>query len=237
GIAAGVGALVKMFPMLLVVIPWRYADRSSAIKFSAAAAGVFLLPIAALWALSPQMTSASIRAQVAKGPWETVWALLEGNLATGNFGADVIRTDPGSLSQIGAGSAGIPSWLTLIPFLAIGYILFRRVNQISNLSAVAFLGLTWCIFLLWSPGYSPQWVLYLLPLIILALPERTALLMSIVLLSVNLLEWPLLLSRGLFSSLWLVIPLRVGLLILLAVEFWRPCRVPEVKEAQIDLPA
>ena len=34
-------------------------------------------------------------------------------------------------------------------------------------SAIAFLGVTWCLFLIWSPGYSPQWVLYLLPLILL----------------------------------------------------------------------
>jgi hypothetical protein len=83
--------------------------------------------------------------------------------------------------------------------------------------------------LLWSPGWSPQWVLYLLPIILLVLPEREALLLSLALVLINLLEWPLLLSRGYNWGLWLTIPGRALLLALLAVECWRVVRGEELQ--------
>jgi hypothetical protein len=46
-------------------------------------------------------------------------------------------------------------------------------------------------------------------------------LLTFVLVLVNLLEWPLLLSRGLFSTLPLTILLRFGLMLLLGALFWR----------------
>jgi hypothetical protein len=86
---------------------------------------------------------------------------------------------------------------------------------------MAFLGLTWCLFLLWSPGWSTQWVFYLLPFILLALPEREALLFALTLVFINLLEWPVLLSRGYNWGLWLTITIRTLLIVLLAVAFWQ----------------
>ena len=74
--------------------------------------------------------------------------------------------------------------------------------------------------MLWLPGYSPQWVLYLVPLILLALPFRMGVMMAVVLVLVNLLEWPVLLSRGVFDGLWLVVPVRFILTALLAFELW-----------------
>ena len=62
-------------------------------------------------------------------------------------------------------------------------------------------------------------MLYLLPLILLALPRRFAALMAFTLILINLLEWPLLLSRGLFWSLWVIVPLRTALIGLLALAF------------------
>jgi hypothetical protein len=61
--------------------------------------------------------------------------------------------------------------------------------------------------------------MYLLPLILLILPERKATLLAVIMVLVNLMEWPVLLSRGYFNSLWFTIPLRTALTVLLAVEF------------------
>ena len=72
---------------------------------------------------------------------------------------------------------------------------------------------------------EPAWLLYLLPLILLTLPERLALLLSGLLVLVNLLEWPLLLSRGMFTALPLTILLRTFLLLLLAWVWWQDTRV------------
>jgi hypothetical protein len=72
---------------------------------------------------------------------------------------------------------------------------------------------------------------------LLTFPERLGILFCLVFLGVNLLEWPVLLSRGYFESLWLIIPARMGILLLLAVEFWRPCRIARSREVSLDLPA
>ncbi len=63
-------------------------------------------------------------------------------------------------------------------------------------------------------------MLYLLPLILLALPSRRAYLVALLFVLVNLAEWPLLLSRGMFWTLFLTVPLRALLFVLLAVMFY-----------------
>jgi hypothetical protein len=171
------------------------------------------------------MTEASILSQTSKGSWETVWALIDGNFHTGNFGPLAERYDPSNAILSRGSPSRISPWLSMVFFAALGGWLFFKAKpegdeRVIDRSAIAFLGLTWCIFLLWSPGYSPQWVLYLLPLVLLALPFRKSVLMAITLVLVSLLEWPLILSRGYFEGLWLVVPLRSLLFILLAIEFW-----------------
>lgn len=110
--------------------------------------------------------------------------------------------------------------LTLPLFVGIGWWRTRR-RQLSDSVEIqiAFAGLMWTLFFIWMPGWSPQWVYYLLPLIVLALPLRTAALVGTTLIFVNLLEWPILLSRGLFWALPISILLRTFLLVILAIEF------------------
>ncbi|MCK4452706.1 MAG: hypothetical protein KAX26_19210, partial [Anaerolineae bacterium] len=66
---------------------------------------------------------------------------------------------------------------------------------------------------------------FLFPLILLSLPYRRGLLFVLTLGAVNLAEWPVLLGRGLNEWLWVTVPLRTGLFVLLAVELWRRARV------------
>jgi hypothetical protein len=63
--------------------------------------------------------------------------------------------------------------------------------------------------------------LYLLPLLLLALPNREGVLLALALVFINLLEWPVMLSRGLFWGLWLTIPLRTLLFLIMVIEFWK----------------
>lgn len=160
------------------------------------------------------MTSASWIAQMSKGSWETVWALIDGNMTTGSFGPLVDRFTPESAAESMGNPARIDPRLSLALFTFVGLILFVKYPCVDNQSRVAFLTITWCIFLLWSPGWSPQWILYLIPLIFLSMPDRTGILLVVILTLVNLLEWPLLLSRGDIWGLWLTVPLRTFLIIL-----------------------
>jgi hypothetical protein len=223
GLVLGVGGLLKWFPLLVLPAVWRYKPPRQAIQITGIAVGLVVLVYGALFLSSPDLTLASFRVQGIKGSWETVWALVDGHIQTGNMGVELDRTDPTALMSLTANPGRLSPFLTLIPFAGLGLWLFGRVRLNSVKSVLAFSGLTFSIFMLWLPGWSPQWSLYFLPLILLVLPERRATLMAIVWIGINLLEWPLLLSRGWFQALWLLISLRTFLLVLLAIEFWRSC--------------
>ncbi len=224
GLAIALGILVKWFPALILPAIWRWMAPKRAFLTTLTAVGITAAVWLSLLAASPDFTAASLQSQFNKGSWETVWALLDGNTGTGNFGPEVSRTDPQAAQSSDRNPAVISTWIVLLPLLGIGAWLSAKIRPERGAQLVAFVGLTWCLFLIWSPGYSPQWVLYLLPLILLVLPDRIAFLMAASLLGLNLLEWPLLLSRGWFWSLQILVPLRTLILILLGIEFWRQAR-------------
>ncbi len=231
GLALGMGALTKWFPVLFLPVVWKVRPPRQAIKITALALLMLVLVYAGLYLLSPHMTAASLGAQGSKGSWETAWALLDGNFQTGNFGPEIERYDPQVAFTLRGQAPRIPSWLALLPFALLGGWLWWKARLDEERQMLAFFGLTWSLFLLWSPGWSPQWVLYLLPLILLVLPKREALLVALALVFINLLEWPLLLSRGYNWGLWLTIPVRTLLLVLMAVEFWNCIRRPAIENA------
>ncbi|MEJ2448776.1 MAG: hypothetical protein P8Y37_12670, partial [Anaerolineales bacterium] len=114
--------------------------------------------------------------------------------------------------------------LTLLVFGSLGLFLLVTTKPIEERWLIDFVGLTLVIFFIWSPGYSPQWILYLLPIMLISLPERESILFTAVLVLINLLEWPVLLSRGMFWALYSLVPLRTGMLILLGWRFYQTAR-------------
>lgn len=221
GVSLFLGTITKFFPALLLPVVWRLRPPRRAVFVTALTIGIAVVAYLGFFLFSPGYTVASLRSQIAKGSWETVWALVDRNFNTGNFGPLVERYDPALARNLQGNPPRVPSMLTLLPFLALGGWVFWRGRVHNHLTAIAFLGLTWCIFLLWSPGWSPQWVLYLIPLILLTLPSREGLLMVVLLVFVNLLEWPVLLSRGYNWALWFTVPLRTLLFALLAYIWYR----------------
>jgi hypothetical protein len=221
GLAFGLGLLLKFFPVLGLIVAWRTLSWKKALWITGLALGAGLLVYSGLWLASPRFTLASMQSQGSKGSWETVWALVDGNFITGLFGPEVERLDP-SMAGVSRGNPPrVPIWITLIVFGGIGLWGFCKAGQDDERQQMALLGWCWTLFLLWSPGWSPQWVLYLLPLILLVLPERQAFLVALVLVLINIIEWPLLLSRGMFWTLYLTIPMRTLLLALMAFIFYR----------------
>ena len=221
GITLAVGTSLKFFPSLILPAVWKWLPRRKAIVTTIITLGMTSAIFLVLYLLSPDYTSASIRSQVSKGSWETIWALLDRNFNTGNFGTLLERYDPGTALQPRGNPAIIPPFITLIPFLLLGLWIFWRVKLSSGIMVIAFTGITWSLFFLWSPGWSPQWVIYLLPLILLTLAEREALLFSVVLVLLNIMEWPLLLSRGYQWGLWITIPARTIIMILLSWVWYK----------------
>lgn len=229
GFALGVGVLVKLFPVLGLVILWRQPVKRIW-KLVLVVAGVAVVGYGILWMLSPDYTMASLLSQFSKGSWETMWALIDGNYRTGNFGPVELRLDPNLLSAGQGNPARIPIWLTLVIFGGAG--LFGLLKTKNDTSKAMVISLGWAVTLLflWSSGWSPQWLLFLVPLMLLVFPKTMALMGSLVFVLVNLLEWPVILSRGWFQYLPVTILLRTLILLLVAFQFFEGLRGDEATD-------
>jgi len=220
-LAIAAGVLTKWFPILVIPVLWKVRTSKKAFKLTMLVVGIVILVWGTLYLVSPDMTGASLKSQINKGSWETIWALLDKNIGTGNFSEEINRQIPASANIATGNPSLIPPWLTLIIFGGFGLGLLVKSKDHCDNWVLSFVGLTFVLFFLWSPGYSPQWVVYLLPFILLCLPENEAYLLGASMVLVSLLEWPVLLSRGYFGSLYLLIPLRTLLMILLGVRLYQ----------------
>jgi len=219
GLLIGVGGLIKWFPLLILPAAWKWLGTKKALTAVVIALVVIGLGWGLLFGISPEFTKASLIAQGAKGSWETIWALIDGNFSTGNFSPEINRAIPASASISTGNPPVIPSWLSLLAIGGVGFLVFWKSTIDSAVKLVGFSGFTLIMFFLWSPGYSPQWTLYLLPLVILCFDNNRSRLLALVLVLINLLEWPILLSRGWFQFLDEVVLLRTAIFFLLALLF------------------
>lgn len=221
--ALGLGTMVKYLPIILLATIWRARGFKSACLYGLATLAISLIVFSPFLLRSPDFTLASLRAQAGKSSYETIWALVDGNTTTGNFGPLADHFDPVKASIPLNRPARIPTWLTLLVFGAVGLFIFTRprLSATPNLDSVRFTTLTFTIFFLWSPGWSPQWQTFLVPLLLLSFPASRAVLFIIALGFINFLEWPVMLSRGFNNLLPVTIVARTLLFILLAVDLYR----------------
>jgi hypothetical protein len=217
----GVGGLVKWFPLLFLPVAVRFRRNwREAVVYVAVALIVVVAVLGLLAALSPAYTWASLRSLSSRASWETVWALLDGNLSTGIVEGD--RFDPAAAALPQGNPAVIPTWLATLLFGVLGlWLWWKMPPEPEPRRVLRFTALVVVLFFLWSRGWSPQWLGMLVPLLLLSLPLERAALYVIVLTFVNIAEWPVLLSRGQNQWLYLTAPVRTLLLVLLAVELWR----------------
>ena len=220
GAAAGVGALVKVFPVLPLVLFWRFKPSREILIATGITAVILVVSLAPFFVIEPEMASASLRSQASKGSWETVWALIDGNDRTGAFGPLAERLDPDAATETTGKPAVVPTWIPALAALGIGTWAVFRARDDDLRAPSALLGLLLCLVFLASPGWSPQWLAYLIPVVLLSLAMRRAALFSASLALVSLLEWPILLSRGRFDLLALPVLLRTLIMMLLAIELW-----------------
>jgi hypothetical protein len=230
--------MVKYLPVILLATIWRTRDFKVACLYGVATLVFSLIIFSPFLLSSPTFTLASLRAQGSKSSYETVWALVDGNMTTGNFGPLSDHFDPATASIPLNNPARIPTWLTLIPFGLLGLFVLTRPSPgaRANLDPVLFTTFTFIIFFLWSPGWSPQWQTFLIPLLLLSFAPKRAVLFIIALGFINFLEWPVMLSRGMFALLPVTILARTLLFILLAVELYR-LLTQSTSVAQSDEPA
>jgi hypothetical protein len=247
GFAAGSGFMLKIFPVLalpaaLVVggkprsaaqepasrsaMSWFVQDprtRSTAIAIGAAAlTGIaIVLP---LYASSHDMIFASFRNILARGSWESPWALLDGNTGTGLVAALRDRLFFTDSSAWGTPQRFPALWWTTA--LLSGVVFVWRLLAARRLgtprAAVALTGFGITLLLLLSRGFSPQFILWVLPFVVLFLPGVDGAILAVVLTFNNLVVEAYLYATLFQQAFWLLdvaIAVRTLILIWLLFEF------------------
>lgn len=196
-VSAGVGFLVKLTPIIFLPVAlrrlWDEAeDRGAGLRDSALYVVTTCLTILALLLpfllTQPAWLWTTARAILGRSSWETVWALLEGYFGFGVVGGD--RLNPAE-TAFAVHASSMPWWLITLGFGLFYLLLWTRpADYRQPRNVVALTGLTLTIFLFSSKGYSPQFIVYLLPVIILLFPDARGVTYSLLLTLLNVLEQP-----------------------------------------------
>ncbi|MBL8133765.1 MAG: hypothetical protein JNL42_18025 [Anaerolineae bacterium] len=237
-LAAWVGALVKFTPALVVGAVWRCRPTQTATRYSVMVIGGFALVYALLLAQNAAMTLPSLTAQFSKSSYQTVWALIDGNMTTGNFGPPQERLDPDAAARLVGRPAVFPGIVRTAIALAIGAVIFLTTRRRDDRGLVAFTALTLLVFFLQAQGWSPQWMAQIIPLLLLTMPNRSGIL-ALVLLSVTVfVEYPFLFIRtgdtggvisGALTMPYVILILaRTAILVGFCVALYRDLRRPGV---------
>jgi hypothetical protein len=194
-VAVAIGALTKFTPALLFGAVFRFRDWKVAARFVAIAAGLFVLVYLPLFAQNAEMTLPSLTAQFGKASYQTVWALIDGNTRTGNFGTVESHLYPSTADDLQGNPPMIRSFVRLSIAAAIGLFVFLRTRRFDDRGLVAFVTITLLIFFLQAQGWSPQWLAQIVPLVLLAFPTKNGVLITVVLSMVVFTEYPVLFIR------------------------------------------
>jgi hypothetical protein len=125
---------------------------------------------------------------VGRSAWETIWAVLEGYYGFGFVNGD--RLNPAETNF--AIYPPVLPWGIITLAFGVLYIFFflMRADFKRPRHVTAFTGLTVVFFLLYSKGYSPQFLVYLLPFVLLLLPNLAGVTYALILTLLNVLEQP-----------------------------------------------
>jgi hypothetical protein len=238
-VVVAVGALTKFTPALLLAAVWRFRERNRALRYTAIVVGIFAAVYVPLFAQNAAMTLPSLTAQFNKASYQTVWALIDGNYRTGNFGPLADRTDPALANVVQGQPARVPGWLRLGIAAAIGLWIFVRAKRLDDKGLVAFVAITLLIFFLQAQGWSPQWLVQIIPLVLLCFPTRDGVMVIVLLSLVTFAEYPFLFIRtgdtggeitgALIPPFVILVLVRTGILAGLCVALYRRLRQEPVR--------
>jgi len=234
---AALGFLTKLTPALLVPIAVRWLGSRlswSAAKtewFNPRSAGNLLRPtIYALlfgaiilgggyWLVGghTELALSSFTINNLRPPWESIWALLIGNYDWGR-----VPIDMRNLVALDAppASAQLPwGWITLAFLLVYLWLYTRRYDWLNPRTPVVFAAISVIWLFLYSKGWSPQFLVWILAFVVLLLPTWQGLGVTLGLTLLNIIESPIFFTM-LGNERWIltgVILLRTALLVTLAI--------------------
>jgi hypothetical protein len=195
-IAAAAGALVKFTPLLLLGAVWRFRPPRDAVRYTLVSLGLFVLIYVLFFAQSVEMTLPSLTAQFGKASYQTVWSLIDGNYTTGLFGTVDSHFDPAAASATYGNPAVVPGWMRLGLAALVGLFVFLRTRRFDRRGLVAFVTLALLIFFLQAQGWSPQWLVQIIPLVLLCFPNFNGVLVVLLLTMMSFTEYPLLFTAS-----------------------------------------
>ena len=195
-LATAAGGLVKFTPLLLLGAVWRFRPPREALRYTLGSLGLFTLVYALFFAQSAAMTLPSLTAQFGKASYQTVWALIDGNFTTGLFGAVDSHFDPAAATAAYGNPAVVPGWLRLGLAALIGLLVYARTRRFDRRGLVAFVTLTLLIFFLQAQGWSPQWLVQIIPLVLLCFPTFNGVFVLLLLTMMSFTEYPLLFTAA-----------------------------------------
>lgn len=220
GITLGVGFMVKVLPAIILPVGLRtlrgLSRKARYLVTSGIVVGLLSLPF--LW-LNADLFFTSFRSALGRSSWETLWAVLEGYYDFGVIGGD--RMDP-LVTDFSVHPSTLP-WLWIsLAFALVGLWIYTWPLEGENKSKVVLLAaLTLNLFTLYSKGYSPQFLVYILPFVVILLPNLRGVIYCLLLSLVNFIEYPVYFVL-LFGERWvlvLVVVLRALLLLALCLEY------------------
>ncbi|HDN80924.1 MAG TPA: hypothetical protein ENG33_10725 [Chloroflexi bacterium] len=219
GIALGIGFMLKIVPGLALPLGFRLFPKKKSLLLYASAFTITVALISAPFFLqNPRLFITSFRAMAGRSSWETVWALVDNYYSYGVIAGDRFST-PESFAVHPSRIPGIvPFLLWSVVYLGI---LSYRGGWGESRRLVAAVALVFTSYFLFAKGYSPQHIVYLLPFIILLMPNLKGIVYAIILTWFNLME-----ATGYFIMfpdqqwlLMLTVAMRTLTLLALCIEY------------------
>jgi hypothetical protein len=241
-VAAALGFLIKLTPILLlpIAVRWlgaklswhaardewfRRGARGNLLRpavyvlvFVLVTIGVGLLALGPKF--DPQLAFSSLRINAIRPPWQSIWALLDGY-----FGFGIVPIDMRNLQGLATGG----QWQTQLPWGLIGllfvalylWLYTRRYDWSRPRTPIVFAAISIIWLFLYSKGWSPQFVVWILAFLVLLTPSMHGIVLAVALTVINFVESTvfLLLLPGEHWLLVATVLARTLLLLLLAVEW------------------
>ncbi|MBX3010599.1 MAG: hypothetical protein KF832_03790 [Caldilineaceae bacterium] len=193
GLITGIGGLLKLVPLALTaLLPLATKRISRWFVGIGTALLVMLLGYGIAYQQGPVMTMASLRSLRERSGWSTLYAWSNGYTRLGKVLGDVF--DP--MADVSLYASWYPERLIWLFWLAVGALLFalayrQAPTPQSPRRLVLFAALTYAILLVAYPAWNPQYLLYLLPFLVLVWPNVRGVLYALLLSAVVLLEHPI----------------------------------------------
>ncbi|MGQ9786118.1 MAG: hypothetical protein ACUVSJ_06625 [Anaerolineae bacterium] len=200
-VACGFGFMIKLIPVVLLPVGLRtprvekrlltlpYLNFTFDPLYAFLYLGSFILIVVLIglpfYLLNSRLVWGSFVISDVRAPWETIWALLEGRYDYG-----IIPLDMRDLSWQPTTAPGYLPWpLITLGFAAVFFFVYTRaIDWRQPRNMIAFAGFSVCLFMLYSKGYSPQWLGWVLVFIALLLPNLRGAFYAVVTSWANLIE-------------------------------------------------